>query len=64
MSLQNGICRIGFFNDDQPYGKYVEYELDGKPFKEMGIYDGEECVKPMFIESFEQNLTPKEVDSQ
>ena len=43
---QNGHCRLGFFERNEPYGKFVEYDIDGTEFRKIGVYENEEsCVK-------------------
>jgi hypothetical protein len=42
----NGHCKLGFFKDDQPYGKFVEYDnINGGEWQKMGIYASDKkCI--------------------
>ena len=42
----NGHCKLGFFKDDQPHGKFVEYDnINGGEWQKMGIYQGDKkCI--------------------
>jgi hypothetical protein len=51
---------LGFFKNEEPYGKFVQYEKDGKEWLPEGIYLSEkECVKRERIETFENNIPPE-----
>ena len=55
----NGFCKLGFFNDDEPYGKFVSYDVNGKEWKKEGVYFREnELIKEEKFESFENNYPP------
>lgn len=55
----NGHCKLGFFFEDEPYGKYVEYDLQGKEWAKQGIYYREnDCVAYAEIDDFMTNVTP------
>ena len=59
MIAQNGHCRQGYYLENEPYGKFVEYDIDGTEFKKMGIYQDEDlCVKQLVFDDFAQNITP------
>ena len=56
---------MGFFYEDEPYGKFVEYDIDGNQWAQEGVYMYEnDPVKYMEIESFEVNTTPNEIKDE
>ena len=58
----NGHCKQGFFYEDQPYGKFVEYDLEGNEWAKQGIYEYEnDCVAAAEIDDFVLNVTPHEM---
>lgn len=59
LSAYNSHCKQGYFKNDQPYGKFVEYDKTGKEWYPEGYYLSEkECVKRENFESFEENIAP------
>lgn len=55
----NGHCKLGFFTDDEPYGKFVVYDAQGKEWKKEGLYFREhELIREEKFESFEYNYPP------
>ena len=55
----NGHCKLGFFSDDEPYGKFVVYDTHGKEWKKEGVYFREhELIREEKFESFENNYPP------
>ena len=45
---------------DEPYGKFVQYDKNGKEWYPEGYYLSEkECVKRVNFESFEENVAPE-----
>ena len=58
----NGFCKLGYFYENEPYGKFVEYDIDGNEVQKMGVYAKEDyCVKELIFDSFEENLTPDKI---
>lgn len=59
----NGICKQGFFLEDEPFGKYVEYDVNGKEWKKEGVYyKTNDCLREEKFESFEENFMASELD--
>ena len=62
LTAYNGHCRLGFYQLDEPYGKYVEYDREGNQWQKEGIYVRYgECIKQCPIDSFEENTLPESV---
>jgi hypothetical protein len=60
LTAYNAHCKLGYFLKGEPYGKYVEYDKDGKEWCPEGVYLSEkECVKKEHFESFEKNVAPE-----
>ena len=38
LSGYNGHCKLGFYNDDEPFGKFVVYDANGNEWKKEGVY--------------------------
>ena len=52
---------MGFFKMDQPYGKFVQYDIQGRLIKDIGIYDGEKnLIKSVVFDSFKKNVEMKD----
>lgn len=41
----DGSCEVGFFEDDEPKGKYCKYALDGTYQSEEGLYEGYDNIQ-------------------
>ena len=65
MIAQNGHCKQGYFLENEPFGKFVEYNTDGSEFKKMGIYQDEEnCVKELVFDDYNENITPNMLEQE
>lgn len=54
----DGSAEVGFFEDDEPKGKYCKYNLDGTYMQEEGLYEGyEECQKNLTIANYTSRIT-------
>jgi hypothetical protein len=60
LSAYNGHCRLGYFRNNEPFGKYVEYTKDGSIFQKEGIYLAGRCIKEEPIDSFDVNKLPED----
>jgi len=58
----NGHCKQGYFMNGDPYGKFVEWDREGKQWSKEGIYLAGSCVKEEKIDSFEVNRLPHEAN--
>ena len=63
LSGYNGHCKLGFYNDDEPFGKFVVYDANGNEWKKEGVYYREnEMLRQEKFESFEVNLPVDEIN--
>lgn len=57
LSAEDGTCEVGFFNEDEPKGKYAKYNLDGTYASQEGLYEGfENCTKQLEIANYKSKI--------
>jgi hypothetical protein len=45
LNAYNGFCRMGYYKDGNPYGKWCHFDETGKFWKEQGIWNGTDLIK-------------------
>lgn len=59
INAYNGYCRIGYYKDGEPWGKWCEFQPEGKQWSQEGIYAGtNKLVKKQKIMDFLENEEP------
>ena len=55
----NGYCKIGYYQEGEPYGKWCEFKSDGSFWQQEGLWKGSDCVRQKKIKDFNQNENPE-----
>lgn len=59
----DGSCEVGFYEDDEPKGKFCKYNPDGSYALEEGLYEGyQKCTKPLTIANYTSRITKSQKD--
>lgn len=57
----NGYCKLGYYQEGKPYGKWCEFKSNGTFWQPEGIWDGSNLIRQKKIKDFLQNEGPETV---